>query len=210
MTSNEFDTILNILAGLYSRNLELLINQSCKQIAPNVASTVDLIVVPGARIDRLVTVTISHISSNNLGYLHHHVSATFTEVPNLVDVMTDHYERAKVERQRLHPKVVLCHLVGMHLDTYNKGQTDYTCQQKVIDEGIPVTLNQTLTIMNSESEVVSPWIQETIHALTKGRRYNKYSSSTMGIPDYQTRLAWAKLFAKAARTNSSLQGAPPE
>ena len=84
--------------------------------------------------------------------------------------MTDHYERAKAELQKLHPKVVLCHLVGIHLDTYNKGQTDYTCQQKVIDEGI-VTLNQTLTLMTSESEVVSPWIQETIHALTKGRIY---------------------------------------
>ena len=84
---------------------------------------------------------------------------------------------------------------------YNKYSTDFKHQQVVVDEGV-VMFNQTLNLINMQSEVVTPWLQDTIHFLTKGKRIDRYSKLRDGIhPTSETADTWARLIAKSALTN---------
>ena len=49
--------------------------------------------------------------------------AAFLYIPTTVDNMTDKYEKVCVKLQTKNQNVVICHLVGLSLETYNTLET---------------------------------------------------------------------------------------
>ena len=72
----------------------------------------------------------------------------------------------------------------------------------MIDEGV-VHVNRVIVNINEESGLVGPWLQNTVHALFKGKRIHKYLRFHDGLhPDPQTKLLWSRLIAKSILTNA--------
>ena len=140
---------------------------------------------------------------NNLSVKHLSgtISPVFNDVPNMVEVLNDNITWANLLLSKQQTKIIYCQLIGLHFDMYNKYSTDFKHQQVVVDEGV-VLFNQTLNLINMQSEVVTPWLQDTIHFLTKGKRIHRYSKLRDGIhPTSETADTWARLLAKWALTN---------
>ena len=152
------------------------------------------------------------VGVNNLTHKHSngHVSPRFTEVGNLVDVMTDHLTFAKKELYKASPNIVICQITGLSLLHYNRyvdplyNGYPYPFHQFVINEGI-IYVNQVITLMNTDSGLVSPWIQDTVHCLTHGKRINKYQRFYDGLhPTPKTQDIWARLITRGINTNLEL------
>ena len=161
---------------------------------------------------RIVDMIILMVGVNNLTHKHlnGHISPRFTEIGNLVDVMTDHLTFAKKELYKASPNVVIAHITGLSIIEYNRyidphyEGYPYPFQQFVINEGV-IYLNQVITLMNTDAGLVSPWIQDTVHCLLRGQRINKYKRFYDGLhPTPKTQDIWAKLIARSIKTNLEL------
>ena len=119
----------------------------------------------------------------------------------MIEVSNDNITWANLLLSKHQTKIIYCQLIGLNFVMYNKYSTDFKHQQVVVDEGV-VMFNQTLNLINMQSEVVTPWLQDTIHFLTKGKRIHRYSKLRDGIhPTSETADTWARLIAKSALTN---------
>ena len=59
---------------------------------------------------------------------------------------------------------------------------------------------------NNANGVVSPWLQNSIHSLLRGKRRHKYFNFRDGLhPDVRTQEEWSKLIANAIVTNKRIQ-----
>ena len=130
------------------------------------------------------------------------ISPVYQEVGNLVEVMFDKYIEAKVYLSKIASKVVICQLTGVDIDKYNKYATNYSQCQDVINQAIPI-LNHSINLLNKESQVVSPWLQTSVHCQVKNKIIHKYRRLYDGIhPTPETSIIWAKELAKAIDKNS--------
>ena len=101
------------------------------------------------------------------------------------------------------PKLILCHVLGLDIQIYNKDvERDETkVMQEVINEGLP-TLNAAIDSINMNANVKGPWLSDTIHNLTNGRRIHKYKRFSDGIhPRKDCCELWAKKIIKAVEAD---------
>ena len=148
---------------------------------------------------------------NNLTKLFHRkqIILNFDNIPELVNTMDDMFTQLKLKLQPHTPKVIVCHLIGLDILTYNlsrKGNdnlivADYPSMQATINEAIPF-INRAIDSMNISSNLIGPWLEDTIHANINGKKVHKYLRLGDGLhPDDVTKKLWAKKLIKAFREN---------
>ena len=129
----------------------------------------------------------------------------YNNISDLVDSMDDMFTALKSKLQAKVPKVVICHLVGLDILRYNiekEGRnplllTDYRRLQTIINDSIPF-INRAIDSMNMSSNLIGPWIEDTVHANINGKRVHKYLRLHDGLhPSISTKILWAKKLAKA-------------
>ena len=108
-------------------------------------------------------------------------------MPETVDALTDELTIAKYFLKNFADNIILCHLIGLDLLAYNNHLNKHqraatSIQQPTNDDqslinDTCVTLNQTITIINGDDNLQSPFLQDTIHCLVKGKRIHKYIRS---------------------------------
>ena len=137
------------------------------------------------------------------------VILAFDNIPALVNEMDNMYTHLKSKLQKYTPCVVVCHLIGMDILTYNISKTqraplivaDYPKMQGIINDSITY-INRSIDSMNISSQVVGPWLEDTVHTSIKGKKVNKYLRLHDGLhPDAPTKKLWAKKLAKAFLDN---------
>ena len=133
-------------------------------------------------------------------YYEKQILLAYDNIPDLVDTMDDLYTTLKTNLQKKVHKVIVCHLVGLDLLSCNiakQGQNplliaDYPNMQSIIDEAIPI-LNRSIDSMNMSSDLVGPWIEDTIHSNINGERVHKYLRLYDELhPSAATKKLWAK------------------
>ena len=62
---------------------------------------------------------VNDLSSIHDGYV---ISPRYNEAANLIEVMSQKFYDAKDTLMPLGEKIVICHLVGLNFETYNKGK----------------------------------------------------------------------------------------
>ena len=73
--------------------------------------------------------------------------------------------------------------------------------QEIINEGLPI-LNVAVDSMNMDSDLVGPWLNDTIHCLINKRRVHKYPRFTDGLhPNTNTCSLWAKKLINSVESN---------
>ena len=129
-----------------------------------------------------------------------HTLIDYNEMPTAVDNLTYKLTFAKQFLNCFADNVILCHLIGLDLDTYNRHishrqlpnkitprtnstytnldrptTTDYSEDQAIIND-ICVTLNQTITLINTckDDGLQSPFLQNTIYCLVRKKRVHTY------------------------------------
>ena len=145
---------------------------------------IETLILPAATIDstagdilhnlneRMVDLAILSVGVNNLSVKHSnsHITPRYTEVGNIVDIMTDHYTKAKKDLYKASPNVVMGHLKGLSFLDYNKYYDHYyegyayDNQQQVVYNAM-IYLTQAITLMKTDSGLVAPWIMDTVHTL---------------------------------------------
>ena len=140
---------------------------------------------------------------------HKQVILAFDNMPMLVDTMDDLYTDLKLKLQKYSPRIIVCHLLGMDILTYNLSKiswgpliiADYPSMQEIINTSI-TCINRSIDSMNISSNVIGPWLEDTIHTSIKGKKVNKYLRLYDGLhPDATTKKLWAKKLAKAFLDN---------
>ena len=132
------------------------------------------------------------------------VQPRYTDVPVLVEVLCDKFITLRQQVSQHTRNTVICQLVGADFDAYNASRgifTDFNLQLTVINEAVPI-LNNTITCLNRERNLVSPWLQGSVHCFENKRMIHKYARLADGLhPTDITKRIWAKAFAKAIKTN---------
>ena len=170
---------------------------------------------PGATIQTLVSKAIPFLEqtqfdmtyfiagANNLTTKHSNgqVSPKYREVGNLVEVLTDYLSWAKNTLLLYTNCVIIGHLVGVCIDAYNKYKTSYTAEQDVINSAI-IHVNRAIVAINNDTGLTTPMLQDSIHALMKGKRYHRYHKLTDGVhQDDHTTQQWANQIHKSVIKN---------
>ena len=147
---------------------------------------------------------VNDLSSIHDGYV---ISPRYNEAANLIEVMSQKFYDAKDTLMPLGEKIVICHLVGLNFETYNKGkkrmQVDgsFESQQTIINEGV-IHVNHNINLSNIQSNVKGPWISETVHCLKHSKYTHRYKAMYDGIhPNSQLLDLWAKKFVASFRFN---------
>ena len=131
------------------------------------------------------------------------VTGSFSEPSNLIEILEMRLDKAKTTLNKYTSKFVICHVIGVDIATYNNEPTskDYCDMQKVIDQGLPL-LNIAINSMNIASNIVGPWLSDTVHSNINGRYICKYKRLPDGLhPDSKTCELWAKKYIKAISDN---------
>ena len=209
-------SILLIMDSRGTNFKEILLEAVNKDV-PN--AVVELLAVRGANLQSIKTKALSELSShnydqayilmgiNNITKLHFEkqILLNYDIIPDLVDSMDDMFTALKAKLQEKVPNVVVCHLVGLDMLRYNiekQGRnplllTDYRRLQTIIDDSIPI-INRAIDSMNMSLNLISPWIEDIVHANINGKRVHKYLRLHDGLhPSISTKKLWAKKLAKA-------------
>ena len=213
----------NILLIMDSRgtNFKDILVEAVNKDVPN--AVVELLAIRGANLQSIETKVLAELSShnydqayilmgvNNITKLHFEkqILLYYNSIPDLVDSMDDMFTALKAKLLEKVSKVVVCHLIGLDILRYNiekQGRnplllTDYRRLQTIIDDSIPI-INRAIDSMNMSSNVIGPWIEDTVHANINGKRVHKYLRLHDGLhPSISTKKLWAKKFAKAFLNN---------
>ena len=133
----------------------------------------------------------------------------FNNVPELVDTMDDMYTALKAKLQPYSHRVIVCHLVGLDILTHNISRqkndglliVDYPQMQRIVNKAMSF-INRSIDSINMSSNVIGPWIEDTIHANIHGKKVHKYLGLHDGLhPDTNTLKLWAKKLMKAFTDN---------
>ena len=133
----------------------------------------------------------------------------FDNIPELVDTIDDMFSSLKVKLQPYTPKVIVCHLIGLDILTYNLARmghdellvADYPDMQRIVNASIPL-INRAIDSMNISSSLIGPWIEDTVHCNINGKITHKYLRLADGLhPTSSTKRIWAKKLTKAFRDN---------
>ena len=202
-------------------NFKDIMEEAVNKYVPN--AVVELLAVRGANLQSIETKALAELSShsydqayillgvNNITklYFEKQILLNYNNIPDLVDEMDDMFTTLKSKLLEKVPKVVICHLVGLDILRYNiekKGRnplllTDYSKLQTIIDDSIPF-INRAIDSMNMSSNLIGPWIEDTVHANINGKRVHKYLRLYDGLhPSISTKKLWAKKLAKAFVNN---------
>ena len=96
---------------------------------------------------------------------------------------------------------IICQLVGLNFDNYNKLKDDQIVNQKVIEEAI-THLNRAINSLNKDVEAISPWLGVTVHSVIHKRIHHKYLRLEDGLhPTIELRKIWIKCFVNAILKN---------
>ena len=195
-----------LLADSRGRHLDTYIDHELSVLElSNIKVTVRF--SPGARLDRIFYDAETHLRDFKydmiilLGGVNHltMLSKNKTVIPIFSDLTW-----FKNAISHLGHRLVICQLTGIDLNRYNHTTGQFSAQQNVLNEGV-VLVNRVIVNMNEESGLVGPWLQNTIHALHKGRRIHKYLRFRDGLhPDAVTMTLWSRLIVKSIITNSRL------
>ena len=140
---------------------------------------------------------------NNLSELHSSgkTTATYDDIGHLVEHMFDKLELARNILFKYAYRPIICQIVGINFDKYNEVVGDQTQNQSVINEAIPL-LNHAINSLNTDVEVVSPWLGSTVHALIHKKPHHKYMRLQDGLhPTEELRSIWIKMFVDAILKN---------
>ena len=131
------------------------------------------------------------------------VSPRFDDIGHLVDRMTDKLHNMIASLKSCTQKLIVGQLPGIHLNTFNKGRTDYDELQCMIDEGIR-HIYRVIFSINKESGLIPPWWLSDIHTFDKQTQYhlNKCIKFDDGLhPDTISLMKWAEKIVKATSEN---------
>ena len=145
------------------------------------------------------------VGVNNLTEKHSNgkVTGVFTDSSNLVDIMESKLDETTSSLRQYEPKVILCHVLGLDIQVYNKDteREEVVAMQKVINDRLPLS-NSAIDCINMNANVKGPWLTDTIHSFTNGRRIHKYKRFSDGIhPTKDTCEIWARKILKAIKDN---------
>ena len=146
---------------------------------------------------------ITMLGTNDLISRHYngHISPKYNDIGNLVDIITDKLQSSKNYLNQFCKYVVVCHVLGLDFDRYNKYQTDYRQQQIVLDEALPY-LNQAIISLNADDEIATPMLQDSLHTRTQGTRFQKYHKLYDGLnPRSSIIISWAEQLHKSVSKN---------
>ena len=132
------------------------------------------------------------------------VIPVYDNVPELIETLTDAYIKLKSDLKLRARKIVVCQIVGIDIDEYNKYLSEgyWYYQQNVINSAMPILLH-TINLINRDDEFKSPWITGSVHNYVNRKQYNRYANLRDGLhPHKATKVKWAKLF-----TNSIIENA---
>ena len=119
---------------------------------------------------------------NNLSRLNAdgRVSPVYSDIPTLVEMMVTKFELFKYQIKEMSRNIVLCQLIGINLFIYNKGGPTFKTEQSIINEAMPI-LAHSLNLINSEDQLVSPWLTKIIYFRTNQKLYNTYGKLRDGL-----------------------------
>ena len=146
---------------------------------------------------------ISMLGTNDLLTRHYngHFSPIYGDIGNLVDTITNKLQSCKAYLKQFSDYVVVCHVLGLDFDRYNKYQTDYRQQQRVLDDALPF-LNQAIISINADDEITTPMLQDTLHTRTQGARFQKYHKLHDGFnPRSGITISWAEQLHRSVSKN---------
>ena len=99
----------------------------------------------------------------------------YHDIPNLVDSKTDKLEMARTKLMKITPNILICHLIGISLDVYNKLEEGAMLSDQTIIDMSTDHINHAISLMNSDRNAVGPWLSDTVHANINGRHVHKYA-----------------------------------
>ena len=165
-------------------NMAIPLNEQASKVDLNVDIRVEKL--GGATIEKMLPIAEKYLSEtpvdqayffigvNNLTEKHvnRKVTGLFTDPTDLVEIMEQKLDIIMKTLQKLVPKLIICHVIGLDINVYNKtiGNTDTVGMQTVINEGLPL-LNAAIDSINMNANVKGPWLTDTIHSLIMAREY---------------------------------------
>ena len=198
-----------ILCDSRGRNLYDHVSSDCNNL--RLDCTVEVVVTPGASL-RTATLGILKACRKHYDIIflfariieftikgpNGRVKPDFSDVPSAVDTIDDKFTWCLSYLNEVCHKVAICHILCLDISTYNcEPHEKYTNAQSLLNYTI-IPLNQTVMLINQDREFYLPFLQDTIHALSKGKRLHKYARFYDGLhPRDEPLDLWGKLFAKA-------------
>ena len=142
---------------------------------------------------------------NNLSEKHEsgRVTAVYDDIGHLVDNMYDRLFCVRNYLFKFSYRPVICQMMGLSLDKYNRTSEDQIFGQKIINQAIPI-LNRAINSINTDVECISPWLGATIHSIIHKKYSHKYLRLRDGLhPTEDTIQIWADNFVEAILKNYS-------
>ena len=128
----------------------------------------------------------------------------FDDVPSLVEFMLAKFEIFKCQLKEMSSRIVLCQMIGLNYTMYNKNNDVDDAFQQVINESMPL-LAHTLNLVNSDENLIGPWITKIVHYWLNHKQYNAYGKLCDGIHySEQTKRIIAKKIVESIKKNLNL------
>ena len=148
-------------------------------------------------------IIVTMLGTNDLFTRHTngHISPIYDDIGNLVDVLTDKLQQSKSYLKQYCKYVIVCHVLGLDFDRFNRYRTDFRQQQAILDQALPY-LNQSIISINADDELATPMIQDSLHTRTQGTRFQKYHKLYDGLnPRSSLIISWAEHLHKCITRN---------
>ena len=158
-----------ILVAMDSRGMEFENILQQVLVKKLIQVEVKILAIRGANLETMEAKALSELSTctydqayimlgiNNVTkrFFQKQIVLAFENIPELVDTLDDMFTNLKIKLQTKVQKVIVCHLVGLNILTYNiakKGRVpllvaDYPAMQRTINESIPL-INRAIDSMN--------------------------------------------------------------
>ena len=213
------DTKILIVSDSRGYDLEAKIKHGLTTQGPNIPIHLDLIHKGGLTLEGIVKLLdcklkpgqdmydylYVFVGVNNLSEKHESgkVTCVYDDVGHLVENMYDRFFWARNYLFRYSYRPVICQLMGLSLDKYNKTTDDQIYGQTVINQAIPV-LNRAINATNTDIGCVSPWLGVTVHSIIHHKYTHKYKRLRDGLhPTVEMTHIWADCFVQAILKNYS-------
>ena len=106
-----------------------------------------------------------------------YVVPTSDNAPDLIEHVNDQLTTVVEQLSAIGVKLVICELVGIDLNRYNKYYTNCCGLQDVMDESIP-HINRCIGSINQDAQVITPYLQSSIHHVRGNKRVTKYKKTS--------------------------------
>ena len=185
-----------------SRGIEF--NSSLQKILENQLPSpkVKILAVRGANLQTIESRAIAELKNhgydqtyimlgvNNMSKLYYRkqIILAYDNVPELVNSLDDMFTMLKSKLQPYSPRVIVCHLLGLDILTYNISRmgnndllvADYPSMQAIINTSMS-HINRAIDSMNMSSNLIGPWLEDTLHANINGKKVYKYLRLRNGL-----------------------------